>query len=141
MERYNYFESIYDDVVQWFKDDPEMLAEFVALNEACAADFAFNQLWLEDSITGNCSGSYWFSTWKAEEALCHNMELIYECIQDGLMSWESLENPEGVDVVIRCNLLPDVVIQVWHDIDDGIVLEDEIEELKEEGYLEESILA
>lgn len=33
-------------------------------------------LFVNDSVTGNASGSYTFSTWQAEEDLCHNSESL-----------------------------------------------------------------
>ncbi len=38
-----------------------------------------NDLFTEDSVTGNGSGSYTFNSWQAEEYLAHNWELIEEC--------------------------------------------------------------
>ena len=72
-ENYNYLEqvttdakeAIIDDMEYWSFDDRDELEEV-----------AYDELMLYDSVTGNGSGSYYFSTWKAEEALCHNWDLL-----------------------------------------------------------------
>ena len=69
--KYNYLENVTADAKQailenlkyWDFTDREELEEI-----------ANDNLWVDDSVTGNASGSYTFSTWKAEENLCHNMD-------------------------------------------------------------------
>ena len=71
MEKYNYLENVTADAKQailenlndWEFSDREELEEI-----------ANDELWVDDSVTGNGSGSYTFNTWKAEENLCHNMD-------------------------------------------------------------------
>ena len=75
MEKYNYLEAVTTDAKQailknmnyWDFSDREELEEI-----------ANDELWADDSVTGNASGSYTFSTWKAEENLCHNMDELEE---------------------------------------------------------------
>lgn len=53
---YNYFEAVCDDVREALNDDMCLL----------------------DTVTGNASGAYTFSTWKAEEYLAHNWGVLEE---------------------------------------------------------------
>ena len=114
---YDYRESVKLDVSEWvlynvnmedWKENREGLEEY--LNET---------LWTEDSVTGNASGSYTFNTWKAEENLCHNWELIEEVASE--FGYEptisaSYENgPEWWDVTIRCYLLGQAIAEVLDD--------------------------
>lgn len=58
------------------------------------------------SVTGNASGSYTFNTWKAEEYLCHNLNLLAEANEEfGSNSDILSDGAEVCDVIIRCYLL------------------------------------
>lgn len=82
------------------------------------ADEAFDQLyddmWVDDSVTGNGSGSYTFNTYKAEEYLAHNFDILREALEefgcDGRYITE--QGVEACDVTIRCYLLPEILREV-----------------------------
>lgn len=104
MEKYNYLEAVTNDAKQkilenlndWNFSDREELEEI-----------ANDKLWCDDSVTGNRSGSYTFSTWQAEENLCHNMDKLEEaCNEFGQDIGEAIkEGAESCDTTIRCYLL------------------------------------
>lgn len=104
---YNY----YDEVLQVVEDavndgySPEML-EPVDLEDY--ADALNEALWVDDSVTGNASGSFFCNAYMAEEALVGNWGLAAEALEE-LGCNEGL-NPfargaEWVDVSVRCYLL------------------------------------
>lgn len=108
MDRYNYREAVREDVLEYIRDNytPEEIRE--ALQER--DDFAEklnDELWINDSVTGNASGSYYCNTWKAEEALAHNLDLLGEALQEFGCGPEYLitKGAEAADVTIRCYLL------------------------------------
>lgn len=70
-------------------------------------------LWIDDSVTGNASGSYFFNKYEAEEALAHNMELAAEALQEfGYNNVDILEKgAEWVDVIIRCYILSSCIAE------------------------------
>lgn len=121
MENYNYLEqvtadakaAILENMEYWNFDDREELEE-VANDES----------WAYDSVTGSGSGSYFFSTWKAEEALCHNWDLLAEaCEEFGQdIGWVFKRGAEFCDVTIRCYLL-------------GQAIAAALDELEEEGKI------
>lgn len=110
---YNYYEELKEDVKEYLKNTDER--DF---------DILYDEMFVDDSITGNGSGSYTFSTWKAEENLCHNLDLLKEALQEFGSSLNYLESPEACDVTIRCYLL-------------GQVLQEVLDELEEEEEAEE----
>ena len=122
METYNYLENVTADAKQailenlnyWDFTDREELEEI-----------ANDNLWVDDSVTGNASGSYTFSTWKAEENLCHNMDELEEsCNEFGQDIGEAVkQGAEYCDVIIRCYLL-------------GQAISAAIDELEEEGKIQ-----
>jgi hypothetical protein len=75
-DRYNYLEAVTDDVRDYIRDEIELAdwtGDLDGLEEKLNDD-----LWINDSVTGNASGSYYCNTWRAEEALAHNLDLIAE---------------------------------------------------------------
>ena len=118
---YNYLENVTNDAKQailenmndWDFSDREELEEI-----------ANDLLWVDDSVTGNGSGSYTFSTWQAEENLCHNMDKLEEaCNEFGQDIGEAVkQGAEYCDVTIRCYLL-------------GQAINAALDELEEEGKI------
>lgn len=70
-------------------------------------------LWVDDSVTGNASGSYFCNCYEAEEALAHNWGLALEALQEfGYNDLDILEKgAEWVDVTIRCYVLPSCIAE------------------------------
>ncbi len=76
--RYNYSEAIADDVRDYIKENinlDEWRGDRDGLEEKLNDD-----LWVNDSVTGNTSGSYYCNAWKAEEAIAHNWDLLGEAL-------------------------------------------------------------
>jgi len=68
-----------------------------------AQDEIQEDLWTDDSVTGNGSGSYTFSTFMAELYLVGNGDLYDEALEEFGGKYDS--SPEARDVTIRCHLL------------------------------------
>lgn len=121
MEKYDYLSAVESDVREYIENnvnfhDYSDLAEMKEdLNE---------KLFVEDSVTGNASGSYTFNTWKAEEYLCHNLDLLAEANEEFGGSSDILsDGAEMCDVTIRCYLLGQAIENVapdmWQDWEDS----------------------
>lgn len=121
MENYNYLEQVTADAKEailenmeyWNFDDREELEEV-----------AHDELWADDSVTGNGSSSYFCNAWNAEEALCHNLDLLAEaCEEFGQdIGWMFKRGAEFCDVTIRCYLLSQAIAAA-------------LDELEEEGKI------
>lgn len=126
MERYDYLEVVTNDAKQailenlenWNFSDREELEEI-----------ANDNLWTNDRVTGNASGSYTCNAWEAEENLCHNMDELEEaCNEFGQDMGEAVkQGAEYCDVTIRCYLLSQAISAAI----------DELEEEREIQYQEE----
>ena len=106
MEKYNYREQVTSDVLDYIAENG---IKVTASNREEVAERLNEELWANDSVTGNASGSYTFNAWQAEENLCHNFDLLkeaYECF--GFDSPE-FESAESCDVIIRCYLLGECI--------------------------------
>ena len=121
MANYNYLEQVTNDAKEailesmeyWNFDDREELEEVAQV-----------ELWADDSVTRTGRGSYFFSAWKAEEALCHNWDLLAEaCEEFGQDIGEAVkQGAEACDVTIRCYLLSQAIAAA-------------LDELEEEGKI------
>ena len=110
MEKYNYMENMVKDVLEAIKDNYNM-NDYSNRDEL--EQVLYDDLWVDDGVTGNASGSYYCNAWKAEEAVCHNWDLLQEAMET--FSCEEI-NPiekgsEWCDVTIRCYLLGQAIAQ------------------------------
>jgi hypothetical protein len=114
---YDYREALGEDIMEYIENEVD-LAEWESLEDL--EDFLRDELWTVDSVTGNGSGSYTFSTWTAEENLCHNLDLLGEALQEFGCGPEYLmeHGPEACDVTIRCYLLGEVLGECIAELED-----------------------
>lgn len=78
-------------------------------DEVELADALREELWTEDSVTGNGSGSYTFNRYLAEEYLLYNHELVAEAYE--YFELKGYVEPETLDVDIRLMLLDNEVAE------------------------------
>lgn len=106
--------AIYDYNAQVLSDVKDFLEENEISLTSENLDEIYDTLFVEDSVTGNASGSYFCSAYEARKALFLNEDLFLEAI-DGLGYDEDkgaaiyLSEPETADVIIRCYLLGPVL--------------------------------
>ena len=128
MEKYNYLEAVTADAKQailenlndWDFSDREELEEI-----------ANDELWVDDSVTGNGSGSYTFNREAAKEYVTRSddgMDTLRDAVCDFDCEHEAFtaflkEDWEYFDVTIRCYLL-------------GQAISAAIDELEEEGKIQ-----
>lgn len=108
--KYNYLESVEEDVKEYIKNEINLkdFSDREELEEKLNED-----LWVNDSVTGNASGSYYCNAWKAEEALAHNWDLLIEAMKEFCCDVDLLEKgAEWADVTIRCYLLGQAIGEV-----------------------------
>lgn len=101
MNKYDYLKAVIDDVKQYIIDnniDVETLDDTTEL---------YDDMFVDDAVTGNASGSYTFSRWEAEEKICHNLDLLEEALEEfGYNGFDIIDKgAETADVLIRCYIL------------------------------------
>ena len=93
-----------------------------------------DDLWIDDGVTGNASGSYQCNSYKAMQAVMDNMELLQEALDEFGADYADIGlkfmagDWEYFDVTIRCYLLSSIVSDVLDDMEadgDLVELEDE----------------
>ena len=126
MEKYNYFEAVKNAVLDYINENE---IKVTTSNKDELAEQLHDDLWANDSVTGNGSGSYFFNTWKAEEALCHNLDLLGEACEEFGSTADLLKNgAEACDVTIRCYLLPKAISEVLDELEEDDEDEDSDED-------------
>ena len=124
MEKYDYLQAICDDVRSWLDEHEDFKAELadengVWLTEDNKFDVACmlqEELFDEDSVTGNASGSYFCNAWRAEEAICHNLDILGEALSAFGSDVSYLKSADSCDVTIRCYLLSEAINKVLDEI-------------------------
>lgn len=126
---YNYMEEMKSDIIDYINDEIDF-SDFEDMEEL---EQKLNEdLFVSDSVTGNASGSYYCNSYRAEEALAHNWDIL----EEALAEFGNEENPiekgaEWCDVTIRCYLLGQAIGEVMEEI------KEEFDEAHEEDNEEE----
>ena len=93
-----------------------------------------DDLWIDDGVTGNASGSYYCNRYKAMQAVTDNMELLQEALDEFGADYNDIGREflagdwEGFDVTIRCYLLSSII----SDVLDSIEEDGDLDELEDE---------
>lgn len=100
---YNYLEAMRDDIKEYCNENNINL-------KTCDIDKLYDDLWVEDSVTGNASGSYTFNSELAREYVLDNFNLLKEALYEFGELNERVDiifedKWEYADVTIRCYLL------------------------------------
>ena len=126
--KYDYLENVKKDVKTAILDNctkEEIKNAFKSLEARDELyEKLYDNLWIDDNVTGNASGSYTCNAYNAEEYIAHNLDLLVEalkCFGDAEIDALSM-GAEFCDVTIRCYLLGSAIKEALDE------LEDELEE-------------
>lgn len=112
MENYNYFEAVKEAVKDHLGDyDPR--GEDETLEGYC--DRLYEDLWVDDCVTGNGSGTYTFNAAKAREFVLGGIEQVAEaCGEFGESLGALIEAGEWerLDATARCYYLSQAIGEV-----------------------------
>lgn len=110
---YNYLESMKEDIKEYIKENYESLEEI-------DKERLYDDLWIEDSVTGNASGSYYCNSYKAQEALEGNEDLLQDTIDEFCIDMqEHWSDYEYLDVSIRCHLLGQAIGEAIEELEEN----------------------
>lgn len=108
--KYNYYESMKNDILEYLEDN------YINIENMTEDDWTTleDDLFIEDSVTGNVCGSYTLSRQQAKEYVLDNMDLLRQAYDefdynDKLGEHFINEDWETMDVIIRCNLLSQIL--------------------------------
>lgn len=121
---YNYHDTMMDDVRQAIEENntPEEIRE--RLQDRYQWEQELNDdLWINDSVTGNASGSYTFNSYTAMEYVQANTDTLQEALSEFGCDAETIAEKfldgewEYFDVIIRCYLLSGIISEVLDDLE------------------------
>ena len=116
MERYDYLEAVKEDVKNYIEENG---LKVTSENRNELEEQLNDDLFCNDSVTGNGSGSYTFNRWRAEENLLHNWDLLAEAINEFCGDVNILkQGAEACDVTIRCYLLNQAISEVLDELEE-----------------------
>lgn len=124
---YNYYLAMNDDIRDYIRENytEEEIREKLEDRDEWETELN-DDLWTEDSVTGNASGSYTFNRWKARENVIENLDLLSETLHEFGEDGETIarlflnEEWENFDVKIRCYILGSVIYQVLDEIEEEL---------------------
>ena len=113
---YDYLEAEKNDVLDYIKEN----IDFSSFEDIEELEEELNEeLWAEDSVTGNASGSYTYNRCLAEEYIVHNLDLLGEALENfGCDASSIKKGAEWCDVTIRCYLLSSAISEALKEIED-----------------------
>ena len=108
----NYYDSVKEDIKQLIRYN-EIELDYTELvnNRDSVEEKLYDELWVNDSVTGNASGSYFCNSYKAKEAVLEDMDTVKEALTEFCVSAEEIGNRfldedwEYLDVTARCYVL------------------------------------
>lgn len=118
---YNYLEEMKADILEYLYDEG---AEYKGLDREELAEALRDDLWDNDSITGNGSGAYFSTTQEAKKAVMDNMGLCIEALREFCAPMEMVADKflsqewEYFDVTIRCYLLGQAIEEALDDYEE-----------------------
>lgn len=106
---YDYEMAVREDVQQAIEDNytEDEIIQHLAEDRDGWQEELYDDLWVDDSVTGNASGSYTFNSYEAEQNIAGNWGLLSEALDEfGESGADAIGNgAEWCDVTIRCYLL------------------------------------
>ena len=118
---YNYLEAVTSDTLEAIKENysAEEIARNITEDRDSFAQKLNDELRIDDSVTGNASGSYWCNAYNAEEALMHNLDLLGEACEEFGCGCDVLKDgAESCDVTIRCYLLYQAIEEALDELEE-----------------------
>lgn len=134
MFNYDYLSEMKNDVLAAIRDQYS-LADYESRDEF--EQVLNDELWIDDGVTGNASGSYTFNSSRAQDYVTDNEELLKEALTEFCVDAETIADHflngdwEYFDVTIRCYLLGQAISEALDEIGDDEYSPEEEEEAEE----------
>lgn len=133
---YDYREAVLEDARDAIEDSIE--GGYVDKSEISDTDkffdYFYDELWVDDSVTGNAFGSYTFNSARAAEYVSDNLDLLREAYEEFGEGEDEAGRAflngewEAMDVTIRCYLLSNAISEICSEYEENGFFDDEEEE-------------
>lgn len=122
---YDYKQAMNEDIRDHIRENftPEEVVEKLRDRDEWEQELN-DDLWIDDSVTGNASGSYTFNRAEARDYVQDNTELLQEALREFCTDSETIAEKflndewEYFDVTIRCYLLGSVLYEVLDELEE-----------------------
>ena len=117
--KYDYLAALEYDIKEWCRYEYFNLSEYEDIEDA--HEFLHDELWDDDSITGN-GGNWYASTAECEEYLSGNWNLIFNAIENFCVDMNEEikkykeDTPCFLDCLVRLDLLDKAIGNVLEDL-------------------------
>lgn len=131
----SYLEMVIEDVTSYINDNIN-LEEYRGRRDDLEEELN-DDLWIDDSVTGNGSGSYYFNSYKSREAVLDDMDTVQEALREFCIDAATIgekfmnEEWEYLDVTARCYVLGQAIGEVLDNLENEGIFEEEEEEQEE----------
>lgn len=122
MKKYDYMEAMKNDIKEYLEDNFEYkYSDYTDREEL--AESLYDDLWIEDSVTGNASGSYTFCRQTAKEYVMDNFCVCLDMLEAFDVEEKEIgkrflsEDWEWFDVSIRCYCLREAIENVLDEME------------------------
>lgn len=110
---YDYLEAVKEDVMEYVKNEVD--TDGIDFDELETR--LYDDLFIEDSVTGNGSGCYTFNSIEAQGYVEANKDLVREMCSDiggkeRVMNWWFEDDYISIDVSLRCYVLGNAITEV-----------------------------
>ena len=134
-----YLTETIDNVIEMVTDNYSAF-DFDGMTPESIKEKIYDDAWGDDSVTGNASGSYYFSTEKSREAVETDRDTVEDALRDFCVEADEIGRRfldgdyEYFDVTARCYVLGEAVEEAYKKLDcDGFFdIDDEDSEGGEE---------
>ena len=119
-----YSDMVKEDVKNWIDENIDYIDDDVKADKDALFEYLNDNLWTEDSVTGNASGSYTFNSWDAENYVKADMDTVKEALNEFFVPAETIaekflnEDWEYFDVTARCYVLGSAIYEVLEDMEE-----------------------
>lgn len=124
MKEYRYHEAVTADVIDYIRENINA-ADFENREEL--AERLNNDLWIDDGVTGNGSGSYTFNAHKAKEYVFADPDTVIEALEEFCLEAKTIADKflsqdwEYFDVTARCYVLGQAIEDALDSIENELV--------------------
>lgn len=124
MKEYRYHEAVTADVIDYIRENINA-ADFENREEL--AERLNDDLWIDDGVTGNASGSYTFNAHKAKEYVFADPDTVIEALEEFCVEAKTIADKflsqdwEYFDVTARCYVLGQAIEDALDSIENELV--------------------
>jgi len=118
----SYLTETTENVIEMVKDS-YTAADFDGMTPGAVKEKIYDDAWIDDAVTGNGSGSYYFSATESREAVEADRDTVVEALKDFCIEADKIGRRfldgdyEYFDVTARCYVLGEAIEEAYKKLD------------------------